>query len=110
MKKSVLLLALLVLFFAGKQNKHNGKLSSACQFYIVQNKDGLHRLDDKYTVFGQVFKGMDIVDSIVSVKTDSMNSPLTPIKMDVNIINLSAKELKQYPWVSLSNSSEIFHK
>jgi peptidyl-prolyl cis-trans isomerase B (cyclophilin B) len=76
----------------------------------VQNKDGLHRLDDKYTVFGQVFKGMDIVDSIVTVKTDSMNSPLTPIKMDVNIINLSAKELKQYSWVSLSNSSEIFNK
>jgi|SRR5664280_1621181 len=164
MKKSVLLLALLVLLFAGKQNKHTGKneektypigqiktemgeilfwlydetprhkpefndkirhvygavgagrddnpgmLSSACQFYIVQNKDGEHRLDDKYTVFGQVFKGMDIVDSIVSVKTDSMNSPLTPIKMDVNIINLSAKELKKYHWVLLSDSSEIFHK
>ena len=87
-----------------------GMLSSACQFYIVQNKDGEHRLDDKYTVFGQVFKGMDIVDSIVSVKTDSMNSPLTPIKMDVNIINLSAKELKKYHWVLLSDSSEIFHK
>jgi cyclophilin family peptidyl-prolyl cis-trans isomerase len=110
MKKSVLLLALLVLLFACKQNKHNGKLSSACQFYIVQNKDGIHRLDDKYTVFGQVFKGMDIVDAIVSVKTDSMDSPLTPIKMDVNLINLSAKELKQYQCVSLSDSSDIFHK
>jgi peptidyl-prolyl cis-trans isomerase B (cyclophilin B) len=87
-----------------------GKLSSACQFYIVQNKDGLPRLDDKYTVFGQVIRGMDIVDAIVSVKTDSTNSPLTPVKMDVNIINLSAKELKKYQWVLLSDRSKISHK
>lgn len=87
-----------------------GKLSSACQFYIVQNKDGLHKLDDKYTVFGQVFKGMDVVDAIVSVKTDTLDSPLTLIRMDVNVINLSAKELKQYAWISLSANSEIFHK
>lgn len=94
---------------AGRDN-NPGMLSSACQFYIIQNKDGIHRLDDKYTVFGQVFKGMDILDAIVSVMTDSMDSPLTPIKMDVNIINLSAKELKKYHWVLLSDSSEIFHK
>lgn len=83
------------------------KFSSACQFYIVQNKDGIYHLDNKYTVFGQVFKGMDIIDGIVSVKTDSMNSPLTPIKMDVNIIYLTAKELIEYPSILLLNNSEI---
>jgi peptidyl-prolyl cis-trans isomerase B (cyclophilin B) len=31
------------------------KLSAICQFYIVQNKKGLARLDGNYTVFGQVF-------------------------------------------------------
>jgi peptidyl-prolyl cis-trans isomerase B (cyclophilin B) len=74
-----------------------GKLSFACQFYIVQNKDGIPRLNDKYTVFGQVFQGMDIVDRIVSVRTDSNDSPLIPIRMDINVINLSGKELKNYP-------------
>lgn len=72
-----------------------GKLSAGCQFYIVQNKKGLPRLDDNYTVFGQVFKGMDVIDAIVAAKTDSTNAPLTPIKLDVNIINLTASELKK---------------
>jgi peptidyl-prolyl cis-trans isomerase B (cyclophilin B) len=72
-----------------------GMLSAGCQFYIVQNKDGLARLDDKYTVFGQVFKGMDLVDKIVSVKTDTTNTPLSPIKLDVNVIQMSEKDLKK---------------
>jgi peptidyl-prolyl cis-trans isomerase B (cyclophilin B) len=72
-----------------------GMLSAGCQFYIVQNKEGLARLDDKYTVFGQVFKGMDIVDKIVSVKTDTTNTPLSPIKLNVKVINMSEEDLKK---------------
>ncbi len=71
------------------------KLSAGCQFYIVQNKKGLARLDDKFTVFGQVFKGMAVIDAIVAVKTDSTDTPLSPIKLDVNVINLTASELKK---------------
>lgn len=79
---------------AGRDNNPQ-MLSAGCQFYIVQNKKGEHRLDDKFTVFGQVFKGMDVVDAIVSVKTDSTNTPLAPIKLDVNVLNLTAAELKK---------------
>ena len=66
-----------------------GKLSARCQFYIVQNKDGLHRLDGDYTVFGQVIKGMDVVDRIVAVPRDKSDEPLIPITMDINIISIS---------------------
>jgi peptidyl-prolyl cis-trans isomerase B (cyclophilin B) len=79
---------------AGRDNNPE-KLSAGCQFYIVQNKKGEHRLDDKFTVFGQVFKGMDAVDVIVAVKTDSTDTPLSPIKIDVNVLNLTASELKK---------------
>lgn len=79
---------------AGRDNNPE-MLSAGCQFYIVQNKKGLARLDDKFTVFGQVFKGMDIVDAIVAVKTDTTDTPLQPITLDVNVIKLTAKELKQ---------------
>jgi len=79
---------------AGRDNNPE-KLSAGCQFYIVQNKKGLARLDDNFTVFGQVFKGMDVVDAIVNVKTDSKDAPLTPIKLDVNIIQLSSKQLRE---------------
>ena len=76
------------------------KLSARCQFYIVQNKEGLHRLDGDYTIFGKVIKGMDIVDTIVNVERDSTNTPLTPISLDVNMITITASELhKIYPQV-----------
>ena len=71
------------------------KLSARCQFYIVQNKEGLHRLDGDYTIFGKVIKGMDVIETIVNVKRDSTNTPLTPISLDVNIISMKETELKK---------------
>lgn len=80
-------------FGAGRDN-NPGKLSAACQFYIVQNKEGLARLDGNYMIYGHVFKGMDVVDQIVSVARDSIDQPLEPIPLDVKIIGLTAKEIE----------------
>jgi peptidyl-prolyl cis-trans isomerase B (cyclophilin B) len=52
---------------------------SGSQFYIVQAKDGAHNLDGQHTVFGKVVDGMDVVDKIASVPTDSNDKPLTPV-------------------------------
>lgn len=71
------------------------KLSARCQFYIVQNKEGVHRLDGDYTIFGKVLKGMDIVDDIVNVERDSTDKPFVPITLDVNIIKYNAGQLKE---------------
>ena len=83
---------------AAARTNNPEKASSGCQFYIVQNKNGLARLDGDYTIYGQVFKGMDVVDAIVSVQTDSTDAPLSPIKLDVNVIKLSKEELKKKGW------------
>ncbi len=72
------------------------KLDPGCQFYIVANPKGLARLDGNYTVFGQVFKGMDVVEAIVSVPKDSSDAPLTPIRLHVDAITMSAEELRRY--------------
>jgi len=72
------------------------KLSAGCQFYIVANKDGLKRLDGNYTVYGQVFKGMDVVEKIVSVPKDSTDQPLTPITLRIDVIQMSADEFAKY--------------
>lgn len=69
-----------------------GKLSARCQFYIVQNPAGLHRLDGDYTVFGHVIKGMDIVDQIVAVARDKSDEPEIPITIDMEIVYLSQTE------------------
>jgi len=79
----------------GGRDNNPDKLTAGCQFYIVQNKDGLPRLDGDYMIFGQVFKGMDVVDQIASVPKDSTDTPLTPVTLDVNIIQMTATELEQ---------------
>jgi peptidyl-prolyl cis-trans isomerase B (cyclophilin B) len=71
------------------------KQSARCQFYIVQNKAGEHRLDGDYTVFGKVIKGMEIIDTIVRVQRDSVDKPIIPISLDVNIIEKTKEELNQ---------------
>lgn len=72
------------------------KLSASCQFYIVNNKNGIPRLDRDYTIFGQVFNGFDVLDAISSVETNSLDTPLTNLTLDVTIISLTEKELKEY--------------
>jgi len=52
-------------------------------FFIV-TKDATPELDGKHTNFGEVTKGMDVVDKIAKVKTDKNNHPLT----DVVIMNI----------------------
>ncbi len=78
------------------------KLSARCQFYIVHNKKGLHRLDGDYTIFGKVIKGLDVLDAVINVEKDSTDTPLIPVSLKVRIISLNETELKAlYPEVEL---------
>lgn len=69
-----------------------GQLSAGCQFYIVANKQGLPKLDNHYTVYGKVIRGMDVVEAIVSVPTDSTNQPLVPITLRVDVTTMTLDE------------------
>ena len=84
--------------FAAGRDDNPGMLSARCQFYIVQNKKGLARLDNKYTVYGKVIKGMDVVDHIVNLPRNKDDAPLAPVTMIVNIIKMKAKNLKKMGW------------
>jgi len=47
---------------------------------------GTPQLDGKYTVFGEVVRGMEIVDAIAAEKTDKNDRPLNDVRMFVKII------------------------
>ncbi|MFN7313760.1 MAG: peptidylprolyl isomerase [Bacteroidota bacterium] len=71
------------------------RASSGSQFYICHSTSGTKHLDNEYTVFGKILKGIEVVDSIViQPKNVSTNRPLTDIKMDVNVVERTRQQLR----------------
>ena len=60
------------------------RASSGSQFYIVQDEEGCGHLDGQYTVYGEVFDGIEVIDRIAATPTDHYNRPY----VDVMIISV----------------------
>lgn len=54
--------------------------SGSCQFFICLARS--RHLDNQYTAFGEVIKGMDVVDRIGEAKTYENDKPLEPVIME----------------------------
>ena len=60
--------------------------SAGSQFFVVVKDSSF--LDNQYTAFGLVTKGMEVVDKVVSVPRDSKDNPDEKVEMkSVKIIN-----------------------
>ncbi|HEY6057112.1 MAG TPA: peptidylprolyl isomerase [Candidatus Limnocylindrales bacterium] len=57
-----------------------GPNTNGSQFFICL-ADLAGRLPKNYTIFGQVVKGMDVVDAIAAGKTGAQDRPLEPVAM-----------------------------
>lgn len=63
------------------------KLSTPFEFYIVQNRNGAHHLDNEHTVFGEVISGFSTIDKIANVKIGPGEWPIEDVIMKVDILN-----------------------
>ncbi|QTD38183.1 peptidylprolyl isomerase [Polaribacter batillariae] len=62
------------------------KLSNPFEFYIVQNRNGAHHLNNEHTVFGEVISGFDTMDKISRVKVGVDEWPEEDIKMTIEVL------------------------
>lgn len=68
--------------------------SSGSQFYIAVSAQGTAHLNGLYTIYGEVIKGVEAVDTIVTQpRNTNTNKPYTDIPMQVKVINKTKAEL-----------------
>jgi cyclophilin family peptidyl-prolyl cis-trans isomerase len=61
---------------------------------VYKTLGGSPHLDQNYTVYGEVVKGIEMVDAITAVDTDNNNRPKENIPMEVSI--LKKREVKKF--------------
>ncbi len=68
-------------------NKQAEYKFSDYQKEIYTGIGGTPHLDGSYTVFGEVIKGIELIDKIAAEKTDKRDRPLKDIRMKVYLLN-----------------------
>ena len=76
-----------------EKNRLKGRKIPIAQREVYKTIGGTPHLDQNYTVFGEVVKGMQMVDNICTVKIDGNNRPLTDIHISVSLVE--GKELRK---------------
>jgi peptidyl-prolyl cis-trans isomerase B (cyclophilin B) len=69
-----------------EQTRLGGRKIPLDQRRVYKTEGGVPHLDQSYTVFGQVIRGMEVIDKIAALKTDNNDRPLQDVPMKVRVI------------------------
>lgn len=84
-----------IYFVVGKkvteQDLETLKIKKGIKFTAEQREEylksgGLPRLDGDYTVFGEIYEGMEVIMAISRFKTDKNDFPLSPVRFKISVI------------------------
>lgn len=89
-------------------NKRTGFKLPEWQRAIYKSIGGTPHLDRNYTVYGEVVRGLELVDQVAMVKTDRNNRPLEDVKMTVSI--LKRREAKKLEKTLREPTTEVYTK
>ena len=78
---------------AAARTNNPEKRSSDCQFYLVENPAGTHFLDNEYTVYGQVVKGIEVVQAIANQQKGPDDRPLLNVRMWMKLLPLKKQKV-----------------
>jgi peptidyl-prolyl cis-trans isomerase B (cyclophilin B) len=81
---------------------NRGPNTNGSQFFIVTNKEGTPHLDDGYTIFGQVYEGIDVALTIADFQSSDSDKPTEIINMDKVTIETYTPEPEPEPEQTLS--------
>jgi peptidyl-prolyl cis-trans isomerase B (cyclophilin B) len=70
-----------------RQGGNMGFYYTDAQRKIYKTIGGTPFLDQNYTVFGEVIKGLEVIDKIAAVQTDPNDRPLKNVRMKIRLLN-----------------------
>lgn len=69
--------------------------SNGSQFYIVHKPESCRHLNGSYTVFGEVIKGLEVIDAIAAEPTSRGDMPVKPVYMKVSAQEMKKKKIQK---------------
>jgi cyclophilin family peptidyl-prolyl cis-trans isomerase len=80
---------------AAARTNNPEKRSSDCQFYLVENPNGVHFLDENYTVYGQTIKGIEVIQKIAVQDKNPSDRPNQPIRMWMKLLPMKKEKVTE---------------
>lgn len=69
-----------------RMKRMNGRIIPESQRKVYKETGGTPHLDQRYTVYGEVVSGIEMIDAIAAVKTAAADRPVEDVSMQVTVL------------------------